>query len=263
MPAGVESPSRPHAPARRTPEEIERHWFEHVYAGDDVPQLTLRAVIMGALLGCVMAFSNLYVGLRAGWGLGVAITACIVSFTIFRVFHAAAPGHGPRRTGRVLGIFDRPRAGEVSILENNCMQSTASAAGYSTGATLVSAFPAYVMITGHHLPFWTVVGLVLVLGLLGVFLAIPMKRSMVNVEQLPFPSGTAAAETLRSLHGAGAEARAKARGLFAALGLGAVVGWFRDGKPSVIPTYLPISQLCHKLGLSRLAQLTDPAGFTL
>jgi putative OPT family oligopeptide transporter len=252
--------SPPAAP--RTPEEIERHWYEHVYAGDHQPQLTFRAVAMGSLLGCVMAFSNLYVGLRAGWGVGVAITACIVSFTIFRIFHALFPGRRARRPGRFLSVFDRPE-GEISILENNCMQSTASAAGYSTGATLVSAFPAYLMLTGHHLPFWTVAMLVCVLGLLGVFLAIPMKRTMVNVEQLPFPSGTAAAETLRSLHGAGVEARQKARGLFAALGLSVLVGWFRDGKPSIIPTYLPLSQLFARVGLPRLAQIASPAGYTL
>src|SRR5512146_3104108 len=121
MPAGVESPSRPHAPARRTPEEIERHWFEHVYAGDDVPQLTLRAVVMGAFLGCVMAFSNLYVGLKAGWALGVAVTACIMSFTIFRAFEAVFPPRPRPGQGKVLWVFDRP-SGNVSILENNCMQ---------------------------------------------------------------------------------------------------------------------------------------------
>ncbi len=262
MAKGTEATARSQPPSQRSPEEIERDWYTHVYAGDDQPQLTLRAVVMGSLLGCVMAFSNLYVGLRAGWALGVAITACIISFSLFRIFERVAPpakgaGGKPR-----LGLFDRPR-GEVSILENNCMQSTASAAGYSTGATLVSAFPAYLMITGHHLPFWTVATLVGSLAALGVFLAIPMKRSMVNVEQLPFPSGTAAAETLRSLHGSGAEARNKARGLFTAMGLGALVGWFRDGKPSIIPNYLPISQAFEKLGLPRLALLTSPAGFTL
>ena len=128
---------------------------------------------VGALLGCVMAFSNLYIGLKAGWSLSVAITACIISYTIFRVFHAAFPVRRAARSGRLLGIFDRPEPGEVSILENNCMQSTASAAGYSTGATLVSAFPAYLMITGHNPPFWTVAGLVCATGLLGVFLAVP------------------------------------------------------------------------------------------
>ncbi len=250
-------PDRP-----RTPEEIERDWFEHVYAGDDMPQLTLRAVVMGSLLGCVMALSNLYIGLKAGWALGVAITACIISFSIFRVFEAIFPARTTARVGRVLGIFDRP-SGEVSILENNCMQSTASCAGYSTGATLVSAFPAYLMITGQHLPYWTVASLVASLAALGVFLAIPMKRSMVNVEQLPFPTGMAAAETLRSLHGAGKDARDKARGLFTSLGLGVAIGWFRDGKPTLIPTYFPISQAFERLGLSRLALLTSPSGYTL
>ena len=95
---------------------------------------------------------------------------------------------------------------EPSILENNCMQCTASAAGYSTGTTLVSAFSAYLMITGHNLPMKVTMLLVFCLAMLGVFMAIPMKRNMINVEQLPFPSGTAAAETLRSLYTAGTEA---------------------------------------------------------
>jgi OPT family oligopeptide transporter len=250
-------------PAHASPEALERHWFEHVYAGDHVPQLTLRAVLMGTLIGCVMAFSNLYVGLKTGWGLNVAITACIISYTTFKLFHSIFPARGARRSGKRLWLFDRPDPGEVSILENNCMQSTASSAGYSTASTLVSAFPAYLMITGHHLPYWTVAGLVLGTGLLGVFLAVPMKRTMINVEQLPFPSGTASAETLRSLHGAGAESKQKARGLFTAMGLGAAIGWFRDGVPSIIPTYFPISQLFEKLGLSRLAILSSPAGYTL
>ena len=90
-----------------------------------------------------------------------------------------------------------------------------------------------------------------------------MKRTMINVEQLPFPSGIAAAETLRSLHGAGPEARQKARALFTAMGLGGFVGWFRDGIPSFIPSYLPISQLAARLGLARLAVLTNPTGYTL
>jgi len=253
----------PSASPHRTPEELERHWFEHVYAGDHVPQLTLRAVLMGTVIGCVMAFSNLYVGLKTGWGLNVAITACIISYTVFRLFHAVFPARRPGGPKKIFGLFDRPDPGEVSVLENNCMQSTASSAGYSTASTLVSAFPAYLMITGQHLSYWTVAGLVLGTGLLGVFLAVPMKRSMINIEQLPFPSGTAAAETLRSLHQAGAEARHKARGLFTAMGLGAVIGWFRDGIPSLIPTYLPVSQLCTRLGLDRLALYTSPRGYTL
>jgi uncharacterized oligopeptide transporter (OPT) family protein len=248
----------PSAPETRSAEALEREWFETTYAGDAEPQLTLRAVLMGSLLGCVMALSNLYIGLKTGWALGVAITACILSYAVFRI----VPMNGLQAPSW-LPLFDRHRDGRVSILENNCMQSTASAAGYGTGATLVTAYPALLVLTGHRPPFWEVVVEVFFLGMMGVFMAIPMKRSLINVDRLPFPSGTAAAETLRSLHAHGAEATAKARSLFGALGLGGAVAWFRDGKPTLLPGYFPLSALCEKLGLPGLARIVDPAGYTL
>jgi OPT family oligopeptide transporter len=235
----------------------ERAWLRDVYQGDRQRQLTLRAVAMGLVLGSFMAFSNLYVGLKTGWGLGVAITACIMSWTIFKVL--------------------RPFIGdEPSILENNCMQSTASAAGYSTASTLVSAFSAHLMITRTHLPMPAVMGLVFFLAMLGVFMAIPMKRSMINVEQLAFPSGTAAAETLRSLHTVGGEAMKKAKGLFFSMGLGALVAFGRDGMADladrfkwgrwaenlIIPTFLPIAAWLKKIGWGRAAMFVDSKGYT-
>ena len=62
-----------------TPAEIERQWYEKVYVGrgDRMPQLTLRAVLMGTVLGGVLSLTNLYVGLKAGWLFGVAITAAM------------------------------------------------------------------------------------------------------------------------------------------------------------------------------------------
>ena len=68
-----------------TPEEIERQWFEKVYRGrgDSMKQLTWRAVLMGSVLGAVLSLTNLYIGLKSGWGMGVAITACILSYTIW------------------------------------------------------------------------------------------------------------------------------------------------------------------------------------
>ena len=147
----------------------ESEWFAKVYQGDRVPQLTTRAVIMGALLGGFMSLSNLYVGLKTGWGLGVAITACILSFSIWKALHTILP------------MFFKT---EMSILENNCMQSTASSAGYSTGGTMVSAIAAYLMVTGSHMP-WPVLTLwTLFLASLGVFMAVPLKRQMINIEQL-------------------------------------------------------------------------------
>lgn len=207
-----------------TAEEKELHWYRTVYQGDNMPQLTFRAVIMGAFLGMFMSLSNLYVGLKTGWGLGVAITACILSYSIYRTLMAAFPR-----------IFRT----EMSILENNCMQSTASSAGYSTGGTMVSGVSAYLLITGHHMAWPVLTAWIFFLAVLGVSIAIPMKRQMINVEQLKFPSGTAAAETLRSLHSKGSEAVKKARSLgLAGLG-GAILAWFRDGgKPFAIPSSL-------------------------
>src|SRR5512144_879452 len=120
-----------------TPGEIERQWYEQVYRGrgDRMRQLTWRAVLMGSLLGGVLSLTNLYIGLKAGWGFGVAITACILSYAIWTGLHG---------TGIVKS--------KMTILENNCMQSTASAAGYSTGSTLVSAFAAYIILNNHPLP---------------------------------------------------------------------------------------------------------------
>ncbi|OFZ19846.1 MAG: hypothetical protein A2X94_13080 [Bdellovibrionales bacterium GWB1_55_8] len=207
-----------------TPQEKELHWFRTVYQGDSMPQLTVRAVIMGSFLGGIMSLSNLYVGLKTGWGLGVAITACILSFAIYKTLMAA---------------FPRLFKTEMSILENNCMQSTASAAGYSTGGTMVSAIAAYLLVTGNHIPWPILAWWTFFLAALGVFLAIPMKRQMINIEQLRFPSGIAAAETLKSLHSKGTEAMEKARALGGAGLFGALVAWFRDaGKPFAIPSHL-------------------------
>ena len=67
------------------PEEIERQWFEKVYRGrgDSMKQLTWRAVLMGSALGGILPLTNLYIGLKAGWAMGVAITACILSYAIW------------------------------------------------------------------------------------------------------------------------------------------------------------------------------------
>ena len=106
------------------------------------------------------------------------------------------------------------------------MQSTASAAGASTGGTLATAVGAMLLITGddHRLGWFPVAVWVLLVALLGVFLAIPMKRQMINNEQLAFPSGIAAAETLKSLYAEGIESVHKAYSLFAALVAGLISG---------------------------------------
>jgi uncharacterized oligopeptide transporter (OPT) family protein len=206
-----------HPPLDLSPDEVneldEDAWYERVYRGDDAPQLTVRAVGVGAALGFFLALTNLYIGLKIGWHLGVALTACILSFSLWTAIHKAGLSRTP-----------------MSILENNCMASTASAAGYSTGSILASSIPALLLLSvtpenpaGIPLPVPVLAAWVFFLALLGTSLAIPMKRNMVNREKLRFPSGMAAAVLLKSLHDKGGDAIAKGRALlYAALAAGLV-----------------------------------------
>lgn len=197
-----------------TPEEIERQWYEKCYLGrgDTIKQLTWRAIIMGWVLGSVLSLTNIYIGLKAGWGFGVAITACILSYAIWTGFYKL-------RLART----------QMTILENNCMQSCASAAGYSTGGTLVSAFAAYIMLNAESLPFSLMLAWVFFIAVLGVTMAVPMKRQMINMEQLRFPSGIAAAETLRALHAKGQKGMRAARALSIWGLLAALSAFLSDG----------------------------------
>ena len=214
-------PDAPPLPASATPEAKDEHWYKHVYKGDKMPQLTLRAVAMGAILGMLMAASNLYTTLAIGWAFGVAITACVMSFVIWNGMRAIS-----------LGSLSK-----MSLLENNCMQSTASAAGYSTGSTIATMFGALLLLANvpegqtakdvsswSIQPVWVVAIFTLCTGLMGVFLAIPMKRQMINYEGLRFPSGVAAAETLRNLHSESKEAVSGAYVLLVGIATGAIVG---------------------------------------
>ncbi len=191
-----------------TPEEKDQQWFEQCYRGDSERQLTVRAVVMGGILGMFMAVSNLYTTLKIGWSFGVSITACVISFVVWNTICKLLVG----------------KLSRMSILENNCMQSTATAAGSSTGATMGTAIGALLLITGVQLPWPVAAGFVFFTALLGVFLAIPMKRQMINHEQLRFPSGIATAETLRSLYSKSGESLNQARSLIIALGAGALIG---------------------------------------
>jgi putative OPT family oligopeptide transporter len=194
--------------------EAARWWVENVYAGDDAVQLSVRAVVTGMVIGGVMSISNLYVGLKTGWGLGVTITACIIAFAVFKGLEQV-----------VAAWRDRP----FSILENYTMSSVASTAGYMSSAGLVSAFPALYLTTGRLLEWWEIMAWIAALSSLGVFMAIPLKRQLINIDQLPFPSGIATAETLKSMHASGDGAVTKARALFAAGAAGGLTALWRDG----------------------------------
>jgi uncharacterized oligopeptide transporter (OPT) family protein len=180
-------------------EQKDRWWHERVYRGD-MPQLTLRAALTGFLLGGILSATNLYVGAMTGWTLGVGLTSVILSFAMFRVF------------ARLGGT-------DLNLLENNATQSVATAAGYMTGP-LVSGLAAYMWIENRPLPWLPMMAFNVVLSLLGVLVAFPMKRMFINDEQQPFPQGRACGVVLDTLYTADA-----AIGMFKAraLGMSAVV----------------------------------------
>lgn len=219
----AETPSE--TPATET-EDPERKWLREVYAGDDARQLTVRAVIAGMVLGAVLSLSNLYVALHTGWSFGVTITAGILAFAFFSLLER-------------MKLLKTP----FGMLENNAMQSVASAAGYMTGGGTVAAIPAWMMATGQVMPGHVMFFWIAAIAMLGVFMAIPMKRQMINREQLKFPSGIAAAETLKTLHAAahsdGASDGGKTRSLLVGAGLGALVTWLREAKARWMPFNLP------------------------
>lgn len=184
-------------------------------------QLTLRAVVAGMLLGGFMSLSNLYVALKTGWSIGVSITAGILAYSIFALLFK-------------LKIVRR----HFGMLENNAMQSVASAAGYMTGGGTVAAIPALMMITGQPMGGWQMFFWITSIAMLGVVMAIPMKQQMINVEQLRFPTGIAAAETLKALHGEGGGA-GKAKFLLRGGIAGALVAFLRDAKAPWMRWNLP------------------------
>jgi uncharacterized oligopeptide transporter (OPT) family protein len=183
-----------------TREQKDRWWFDQVFRGS-MPQLTLRSALTGFVLGMLLSATNLYVGAKTGWTLGVGLTSVILAFAIYRA-------------------FSRLGARDMTILENNCVQSIATAAGYMT-MPLTSGIAAYMWATNNVLPLWQIICFTVVLSLLGVLVAFPMKRRFINDEQHPFPEGRACGVVLDALYekGAAASGLFKARALALAAGL--------------------------------------------
>jgi len=139
-----------------------------------VPQLTVRAVVLSVVLAMVLAAANTYLGLFAGLTIATAIPAAVVSMAVLRAL------------------------GGGTILENNIVQTGASAAA-SIAAGVIFTIPA-LLILGYWDDFkyswvFAIAGLG---GLLGVLFSIPLRRSMIIEEPLPFPEGKAAAEVLKA-----------------------------------------------------------------
>jgi OPT family oligopeptide transporter len=221
----------PPAPETAALSAREADWLRNIYRPHEA-NLTIRAVIVGMLIGAAMCLSNLYVFFKTGWSMGVTLTACILAFGAFQLLQA-------------LRIVRRP----LGALENNALTTVASGAGYMTGGGNMAAFGALFMITTVRPDPLAMVAWFGVIAALGVFAAIPIKRQLINQEGLAFPTGTATAETIESIHAAAAGGGAgKAAWLAGSAGFAAVLTWVRDAWhwiPASIP--LPFQLAGHSL----------------
>ena len=143
--------------------------------GARLPELTVRGIVIGMLITVVFTASNVYLGLKVGLTFSSAIPAAVISMAVLRMF------------------------GSANILENNMVQTQASAAG--TLSSVIFVLPALVMM-GHwqNFPFWQTMVLCAAGGMLGVLFTIPLRNLMVVQSDLPYPEGVAAAEILRVGH---------------------------------------------------------------
>ena len=147
-------------------------------AGGQGAELTVRGLVLGALITTVFTAANVFFGLKAGLTFASSIPATVISMAVLRGFKSS------------------------TIQENNIVQTVASAAG--TLSSIIFILPGLVMVgwwTGF--PFWASFGICALGGILGVMYSIPLRRALVTDSDLPYPEGVACAEVLRV--GAGAK----------------------------------------------------------
>src|SRR5512140_362295 len=161
-------------------EQKDRWWLENVFRGD-MPQLTIRSALTGVVLGGILSLTNLYVGIRTGWTLGVGITSVVMAFAAFRFLKLVHLGN------------------DLTILENSAMQSIATSAGYMT-SPLIASLPAYMMVTGRLIPWWQVILWSVCISTVGALFAFPLKKRFVNGEKHTDTEGDAAGVVMDTLH---------------------------------------------------------------
>lgn len=136
------------------------------------PELSFRSLALGALITIVFTAANIYLGLKVGLTFASSIPAAVISMAVLRLVRNS------------------------NILENNIVQTVASAAG--TLSSIIFVLPGLVIVGyWHGFPFWQTAGICAAGGVLGVMFTVPLRRAMVVESDLPYPEGVAAAEILR------------------------------------------------------------------
>lgn len=140
---------------------------------ENLKELTVRGIILGALITVIFTASNVYLGLKVGVTFASSIPAAVISMAVLKFFK------------------------DSSILENNMVQTQASSAG--TLSSVIFVLPGLLMMGyWQDFPFWQTMLIYAAGGTLGVLFTIPLRRAMVVNSNLPYPEGVAAAEILKA-----------------------------------------------------------------
>src|SRR5690242_15917196 len=141
-------------------------------AATTVKEITLRGLVLGVAITLIFTAANVYLGLRVGLTFASSIPAAVISMAVLAAFKNS------------------------SILENNIVQTVASAAG--TLSAIIFILPGLVIVGWWTtFPFWQSFLICLSGGVLGVLFTIPLRRALVTNSDLPYPEGVAAAEVLK------------------------------------------------------------------
>ena len=185
MPAGKQSPA----------------FTPYIPASQSLPEITVKAIILGFILSAVLAGANAYLGLKVGLTVSASIPAAVMSMAILRFFRTS------------------------NILENNIVQ-TAASAGESLAAGVIFTLPALLMLQyWQGFDFLATMSIALTGGVLGVLFTIPLRRALIIEAQLQFPEGVATGEVLK----AGSEGGEGARYIALAGIAGALLKLFQTG----------------------------------
>jgi putative OPT family oligopeptide transporter len=166
----------------------------------DAPiRMTVRCIVTGMILGGVFALCNIYIGLKVGWGMGVSVTAVLMAFGFWKIVNF---------------IF---RGKEFTIYENNMNLTVASAAGCISSAGLVAPIPALTMLTGQTLTWGPLALWLFSVCMIGILVAVGLRKQMIEVDKLPFPGGSATGKTLAEIYATGNQAASR---LWMLMGMG-------------------------------------------
>src|ERR1700686_4952659 len=147
----------------------------YIASEQNVPEFTPKAIILGVFFGVVFGAATVYLALRAGLTVSASVPIAVLSIAVFK------------------------KLGNSTILENNVVQTIGSA-GESIAAGVVVTVPALLFLSGgeKYFTYLTIMTLAAIGGSLGVFMMVPLRRSLIVKEHgnLPYPEGTACADVL-------------------------------------------------------------------